>query len=54
MWNHSLREANQVAAALAKFGLSHHAQDVIFYHVPSFLAFIVWADVAMTYFPRGF
>lgn len=54
IWSHSLREANQVANALAKFGISYFKHNFIFVSVPSFLSFLVWADVSITSFLHGF
>lgn len=38
IWTHTLREANKVADALAKFGLHHTNKEYIFEIVPSFLS----------------
>lgn len=53
-WQHVLREANQVADAMAKCGFSIDSQFKIFYCPPSFISNALRADVARIWFPRGF
>lgn len=51
---HTLREANQVADRLAKFGLSLDERCHIFETIPAFLDLAVSADRASVSFPHGF
>lgn len=55
-WKHILREANQVANCLAKFGLDLDSQFRIFYVSPSFIYKYnaLRADAHCICFPRGF
>ncbi|PNX75801.1 ribonuclease H, partial [Trifolium pratense] len=51
---HMFREANQVADALAKFGLSQLCLLRIYDVPPDFISFPLLADRIGTLFPRGF
>lgn len=53
-WVHVLREANQVADALAKFGLSIEERSRTFDSCPSFLCLALAVDRCSVSFPRGF
>lgn len=50
---HVLREANQVADGLAKFGLSLQCCTRRFDYLPPFLSVPFQADLAGIVFPRG-
>lgn len=52
-WRHILREANQVAGALAKHGLSLNCNCRFFGDVPSFIYVPLFADYSLVSFPRG-
>lgn len=53
-WQHMLREANQEADGLAKFGLSISMQVRIFDVPPSFICNPLMVDVSGICFSRGF
>jgi ribonuclease HI len=54
IWQHSLREANQVADTLAKHSLSLLDNCKVFDNVPAFLVMPLMADSQCIAFPRGF
>lgn len=51
---HTMREGNQAADGFTKFGLGLVSCSVLFRSVAGFASHAVTADVAGTYFPRGF
>lgn len=53
-WSHTLREANQVADAIEKFGLSLNVDCHIFDFVPRFISLPLVVDMSSISFPRGF
>jgi len=52
--NHVLREANQVADSLAKFGLSLEGPCRMFMSIPGFTSKFLLGDAHFVTFPRGF
>lgn len=53
-YGHTLREANQVADCLAKFGHTLDVRCCVFETMPSFLSVPCLADRSFVPFPRGF
>lgn len=54
VWNHILREANQVTDFLTKNSLMKEEDYHVFYFVPDFILTDVTADRAQVCFPRAY